>query len=773
MLSIYHDEDMINTINACLMKKGAIAPEQYAPMPARWCTGAVLVAQLLLSQALIMQVWVAHIFVAQAQSRSNDAPVLHERLWRAQESHASDSVKAMLWAELSLTWALQAPDSALYYGKKALSVAEPQGLRIAVLHACRNISLALCTHGEYDEALRYGLRSIRVADSLQSPSECAISIAYVNIVYMMMGRHQESLAMFTENRRTIERYLERSRRREDSIALMTVCILGIYQLGEAGESQEAMSVGKRGLSLSQKLREHYWTNMARGMLADEYAQYNPSDSKAYALLAEAVREARKDGEQYFASLFAGNLALYLKQQGRYREALPFYRESIELAQSTGLRMELPRLYHEMAEAYHALGDNLKAYQAEQQSKSLQDSLFHERSTRRFAEMQTRYDTEKKEQQIRLLENEQARQQIIRLALIAVVVLVVIVLLVVASAYRQRRTNEAMLQEKNAVLLDVNMQLGDANKRLRELDTEKSEFLGIAAHDLKSPLAGIAMTARQLVEMMVATQQSSTNGVHGQNDVILSRLYGIERSAQTMSDIVTQLLDLNKMESGTLLLKSVLFDVVSRVEAVVDDCAVWAAAKSITIDIASEVPSIQVFADKNAVHQVVENLLSNALKFSPPHTRIILSILHSVERQIPFRQSCPEQHVAMMPKPAVYIVVQDSGPGISHTDRTKLFRKFTRLSAQATAGEHSTGLGLSIVKKLVEAMNGLVWYHDCSWCSEVSSYAETNVERKQNLVYNPEHKTTGNSVYGGQESSMESTTEYGRSGATFVIALPAQ
>jgi len=87
-------------------------------------------------------------------------------------------------------------------------------------------------------------------------------------------------------------------------------------------------------------------------------------------------------------------------------------------------------------------------------------------------------------------------------------------------------------------------------------------------------------------------------------------------------------------------------------------------------------------------QVLENLVSNAVKYSPPGRDIFVRL---------------QRHAQV-----VRVEVQDQGPGLSAEDQKKLFGKFARLSAKPTGGEHSTGLGLSIVKKMVEAMNGKVW-----------------------------------------------------------------
>ena len=114
----------------------------------------------------------------------------------------------------------------------------------------------------------------------------------------------------------------------------------------------------------------------------------------------------------------------------------------------------------------------------------------------------------------------------------------------------------------------------------------------------------------------------------------------------------------------------------------------ATAKQQTIHFESETTPIVVQVDSGVMVQVLENLVSNAVKYSPPGKEIFVRL---------------KQH----PQGA-RVEVQDQGPGLSAEDQKKLFGKFARLSAKPTGGEHSTGLGLSIVKKMVEAMSGRVW-----------------------------------------------------------------
>jgi signal transduction histidine kinase len=128
--------------------------------------------------------------------------------------------------------------------------------------------------------------------------------------------------------------------------------------------------------------------------------------------------------------------------------------------------------------------------------------------------------------------------------------------------------------------------------------------------------------------------------------------------------------------------------------VVEQLRASAEKKSIALHLKTSRDAVLVQADRNALVQIAENLISNAIKYSPHGKNVVVGVL--------------ESDATNGVDTLLRIEVKDEGPGISDKDKKKLFGKFVRLSAQPTGGEHSTGLGLSIVKKLVEAMQGRVW-----------------------------------------------------------------
>jgi signal transduction histidine kinase len=156
----------------------------------------------------------------------------------------------------------------------------------------------------------------------------------------------------------------------------------------------------------------------------------------------------------------------------------------------------------------------------------------------------------------------------------------------------------------------------------------------------------------------------------------------------MLEMVQNLLDTNAIERGQLKPKVSPCDLTDLVQTVVESFRSHAEAKQQMIKLTTNGDRIVALADPTLTVQVLENLISNAVKYSP------------VERTIQVGLTATED--------SVRCEVRDEGPGLSKEDQQRLFEKFARLSARPTGGEPSVGLGLSIVKKMVESMGGQVF-----------------------------------------------------------------
>lgn len=233
--------------------------------------------------------------------------------------------------------------------------------------------------------------------------------------------------------------------------------------------------------------------------------------------------------------------------------------------------------------------------------------------------------------------------------------------------------ETSREQALAKMRDALTRLEVSNRELINLNNEKNEFLGIAAHDLKNPLTMIILGA----DMIKATNPAPNH------QVALNR---IVEAGTRMRDLITQLLDANAIEQGRYISNIERCDLAALAAECITHNQTAAGRKEIALkgEFDGELPA---WADRNAAVQICENLISNAVKYSPRNTRVRIYGARDGE--------------------FVSVSISDEGPGISEEDQKKMFGKFTRLSAKPTGGESSNGLGLSIVKRLVEAMNGTV------------------------------------------------------------------
>jgi two-component system sensor histidine kinase/response regulator len=217
----------------------------------------------------------------------------------------------------------------------------------------------------------------------------------------------------------------------------------------------------------------------------------------------------------------------------------------------------------------------------------------------------------------------------------------------------------------------------ARDRLRQLAEDKDELLGILAHDLKNYLGGMNVSAG-LLHRQIARY----------NDERVTQLAEniFRTSAQSLA-FVKEFLANAAADHGFSFTPAAinLTEVVAETARQYEE-----AAQQKRIAVHADFPEqpVTALADATALDQVLDNLVSNALKFSPPGKRVFLSV-----RSINGHAEC---------------LVRDEGPGFSADDKARMFRRYGRLSARPTGGEPSTGLGLSIVRKLVLGMGGQLW-----------------------------------------------------------------
>jgi protein-histidine pros-kinase len=209
---------------------------------------------------------------------------------------------------------------------------------------------------------------------------------------------------------------------------------------------------------------------------------------------------------------------------------------------------------------------------------------------------------------------------------------------------------------------------------------KGELLAIASHDLKNPLVAIAGLAEIMLEM------KQDNSPESQQDAEFLR--GIREAAEHMSEVIKGILASEGIEQQGIPFDKKPVDLSKMCIELTRLYEVPAQNKNIAL--VSEITSgIEVGGNKTRLREAFENYVSNAIKYSPPGRSVTVTLAKTADGQ------------------QVEFGVHDQGPGLTDDDKAKLFGKFKRLSAKPTGGESSTGLGLSIVKTIIELHKGQV------------------------------------------------------------------
>ena len=241
----------------------------------------------------------------------------------------------------------------------------------------------------------------------------------------------------------------------------------------------------------------------------------------------------------------------------------------------------------------------------------------------------------------------------------------------AADYITKPFNKAELLSR----VRTHLALKRAREKLRDLVEDRDELLGLLMHDLGNDLAGLHLNA------VLLERQLDTIPALGAPLVA-----NIVRSIEAVTTFVQEFLANQSAERIQLQAKPL--DICAILRSSVGRHSIVAQAKQIEFIIKLPNHPILAHADREGLVHVLDNLLSNAVKFSPTHSSVTLT-------------------AGVGPLEWTHFSVSDEGPGFTAKDQERLFSRYGRLSARPTAGEHSTGLGLSIVKRLVEAMKGKV------------------------------------------------------------------
>lgn len=577
----------------------------------------------------------------------------------------------------------------------ALTVGDPKLLANSLLQYGAIFLLAR----DFEKAIQYEQDALLQAEKSGDSDAITNALNHLAVLYWQMEDYVIS-----------ERYLRRalaSVRDNEQLRALLINNIGVA-LMEQGRYDEAEKALIEAQSFLQTDPDPYFATLVGSNFAD-LAQRRGHPEESLKLSAEVMEKGREINNLYVQARTERHRGNALVQLNRLEEAETAYNASIEFARTLNdpkeemeTREKLFKLYessgryHEALDAYRALQamreEILSAqvrfkgimldiqYETARTEQALVD-LRREKQIADLAAERERLEAERSAREVEVLRERQQTQRFQRNMILLGFAIVLFLLVALYSRFRFRQRAFREIAEKHDALTVSQRKLEQANADLHTLNQEKDDILSIAAHDLQTPLVSQRGYAELLCDGWESLSSTEFREFTG----------AILTSTETMQSIILNLLESHRLEQGAISLSPKPIDPREAIRQSVDQLLPEAQRKRQTIEVESPAALPLVEVDPHYFERILQNLLSNAIKYSPLATLIRVTA-ETIE---------PDR---------VRFSIVDQGPGVTPEEQPLLFQKFAKLSNRTTSGEASTGLGLSIVKRLVEMQGGTVGVH---------------------------------------------------------------
>jgi signal transduction histidine kinase/Tfp pilus assembly protein PilF len=554
-------------------------------------------------------------------------------------------------------------DTATEYLEKALSLAEKRNDPISAAEYHNELSQLTRAQGKLSPAIQHALEARRLSEQTAHAKNTGDALYNIGYVHLIQKSYDSAMLYF---RKSLS--VRRASGDSSNVANSYNGIGLVYmRLEEYDESRKwyLRSIALVDSETNPRLLGMVFNNI--GITYENQGKFE--EGRAYYHRSIAIK--KKTGDKRGMASTYGNLADNFNESGNLDESIRYANLSVALAKETRSLDYMITAHKILSYSYEKKSDYRKAYDHYVQFHQLQDSLFNINKAKEVNELITRYNVEKHEKENLALKasatlNESAlsRQKII---IIVTTIGLTGVLLVLNSIYRLYGRSRKLAIE----LAHQKTEAEQANAQLTLAIQENANITNFLVHDLKSPMNKVA----GLADLM--QKDGDLNPIQ---QVYVARVSEVVDQGRKLID---DLLAVDKQQS----IHITRFDVVEFMNALMDEFVAQAEHKNIRLIRDFPDQAVMIASDRDLLRRVFDNLLSNALKFSPQNLSIRVSVI-TLEYNI-------------------QISVIDQGPGFSEVDKKSLFQKFKRLSARPTNGEPSTGLGLAIVKNITEQLGGSI------------------------------------------------------------------
>jgi len=511
----------------------------------------------------------------------------------------------------------------------------------------------------------YLIRALEIYDSLGLPEQAAYTHNSLAGMYYNRGQIQDA----KENwEKALELYQSTNNTRR--IGVMYNNLSHAYNKDTAANAQALrMEYLQKAIEIHAHLKDTSSLLLAYGNVGHVYLEKNePKRAKEYYDLALDL--ALKINNPYRIETAYINLGKVKMSTNELEEAIALFEKALTYEQIRNTDPLVSDTYWRLAACYRKLGDHNSADKNMVQFAQIQGELFEKEKTNQLLELETKYNTEKKEQEIeQLRERELIQQQALeaelrlRYALIAIAILSILGLAVIAVLFRRTKHSE--------------IEIARQKESLEKLNATKDRFFGIIAHDLRNPVISFQGIAKLIDSYLKKGKTEKISELSGK----------IQHSVNNLNQLLDNLLNWASSQTSALPYNPEPLAVSRIIDESISLFSDTADAKQIIIS--SNVDAeVMIYADRNGVSTIFRNLINNAVKFTPEGGKIKIA--------------------AELDGNNVKVVTTDNGVGIDQSKISSLFQLSNNKSTQGTSGEKGTGLGLVLCQEFAKVNKGLIW-----------------------------------------------------------------
>jgi signal transduction histidine kinase len=557
------------------------------------------------------------------------------------------------------------PTRAMMLAKKALQMTRDGNIRMEEAMVLKTLASIYYFVGDYQETIALNLEALSV---LQESANNSVLVK----VLTCLGDAYYDLREFANAERYYEKLLAAAQSDDDRALAYNNLGNTFYDQGNENQAIEyyLRAIGFEGRVRNRKPVYDAYENLAM-ILVERNKVEGAMRFFQKALSIEIEDEAVED-----VCLTKLHLASMYLKLGEKQRARDLAYQALETAIHIGARPVILEAYRILPDINIAMGKVREAYETERMYSELADSLFHERMARHIAEAQTRFELHEKNVQIDELEQQRSVMYWQIITAVAVLSMLSVILFLVYRGYRRHKEDARLLESLNSDLTAKNDQLHQSERKLTELNIGKDKLFSVLAHDLKSPFNSL-LGYLQVLEGEHETMQP---------DERRQFLHSSLQAATRLVNHVETLLNWTRMQMGRMELHPEVLVLSTEVSSVLNLLRESASKKD--IDLVNEIPQgVRVSADRSMIRSLVQNLVSNAIKFSN----------HEGKVQVEAFEEPGWVHMSFI----------DDGVGMNEETRQSLFRLDTSVSTRGTDGEPGTGLGLIICNEIITKHAGRI------------------------------------------------------------------